>query len=124
MARTKDALKILRGVTGNNETVRFGIAQAKINFEVAQMIYNARTKAGLSQSELADLIGSKQPAIARLEDADYEGHSLNMLQRIALALEQRLELRFVPRRKRPATFRAATGMERQRRTRKSGSAAT
>ena len=36
------------------------------------MIYDARTKAGLSQSEIAALIGSKQPVIARLEDADYE----------------------------------------------------
>jgi ribosome-binding protein aMBF1 (putative translation factor) len=98
MARTKDALGILRKVTGNNEAVKTGIARARINFEVAQMIYDARTKAGLSQSELAELIGSKQPVIARLEDADYEGHSLTMLQRIASALEQRLELRFVPRR--------------------------
>jgi transcriptional regulator with XRE-family HTH domain len=100
MARTKDALKILERVTGANETVRAGIAQAKINFAVAQMIYDARTKAGLTQGELAALIGSRQPVIARLEDADYEGHSLTMLQRIAAALDQRLELRFVPSRKR------------------------
>src|SRR5271165_4844186 len=98
MALTKDALKILEKVTGNSETTRAGIAQAKINFEVAQMIYTARTQAGLSHAELAALIGSKQPVIARLEDADYEGHSLTMLQRIAAALEQRLELRFVPQR--------------------------
>jgi hypothetical protein len=39
---------------------------------------------------------SKQPVIARLEDADYEGHSLTMLQRIAAALEQRLEVKVVP----------------------------
>src|SRR5277367_2039206 len=96
MAQTKDALKILRKVTGNNEAVKAGIAQAKINFEVAQMIYDARSKAGLSQSELAELIGSKQPVIARLEDANYEGHSLTMLQRIAAVLERRLEGRFVP----------------------------
>jgi ribosome-binding protein aMBF1 (putative translation factor) len=51
--------------------VKTGIARAKITFEVAQTIYDARTKAGLSQSELAALIGSKQPVIARLEDADY-----------------------------------------------------
>src|SRR5258708_13643801 len=97
MARTKDAVKILEKVTGNNEVVKAGIGLAKINFEVAEMIYDAGTRAGLSQSELAALIGSKQPVIARLEDADYEGHSLTMLQRIAAALEQRLELRFVPR---------------------------
>ncbi len=96
MARTKDALKILERLTGDSATVKAGIAEAKINLEVAQMIYDARTRAGLSQSQLAALIGSKQPVIARLEDADYEGHSLTMLQRIASALEQRLELRFVP----------------------------
>lgn len=96
MPKTTDALKILDRVTGKSEVVRRGISAARVNFEVAQMIYDARTRAGLSQSELAALIGSKQPVIARLEDADYEGHSLTMLQRIANALEQRLELRFVP----------------------------
>ena len=90
MAKTKDALKILARVTGNRESAKAGIAAARINLEVAQMIYDARTKAGLSQSELAALIGSKQPVVARLEDASYEGHSLTMLRRIAAALEQRL----------------------------------
>jgi len=37
-----------------------------------------------------------QPVIARLEDADYQGHSLTMLQRIAAALNQRLDIRFKP----------------------------
>ena len=78
MARTKDASKILERVTGGNSAVRQGIANARINLEVAQMIYDARIKAGLSQRELADLIGSKQPVIARLEDADYDGHSLSL----------------------------------------------
>jgi ribosome-binding protein aMBF1 (putative translation factor) len=107
MARSKDALRILRRVTGDNETIKAGIAQEKINFEVAQMIYDARMKAGLSQSELAGLIGSKQPVIARLEDADYEGHSLTMLQKIAAALEQRLELRFVPQKGRAVKRRSS-----------------
>ena len=63
MAKTKDALKILDRVTGNNESVKAGIVQARINFEVAQMIYDARTKAGLSQGQLAALIGSKQRSL-------------------------------------------------------------
>src|SRR5271170_2966732 len=99
MAKTKNALKILETVTGISSAVRDEISNARINLEVAQMIYDSRTKAGLSQRLLAELIGSKQPVIARLEDADYEGHSLTMLQRIAEALEQRLEVRFVPSRK-------------------------
>ena len=106
MPKTKDALKILARVTGNSKPIKAGIAQARINLEVAQMIHDARTTAGLSQSKLAALIGSKQPVIARLEDADYEGHSLTMLRRIAAALDQRLELRFVPQRDgRPSTRR-------------------
>jgi ribosome-binding protein aMBF1 (putative translation factor) len=113
MARTKDALKLLERVTGDNETIMAGIAEEKINFEVAQMIYDARIKAGLSQSELAALIGSKQPVIARLEDADYEGHSLTMLQRIAVALHQRLELRFVPLRGRTIRRRVPSGRKLQ-----------
>jgi transcriptional regulator with XRE-family HTH domain len=99
MARTENALKILEKVTGDDPALKGQIAGARINLKVAQMIHDSRTKAGLSQRQLADLIGSKQPVIARLEDADYEGHSLTMLQRIAEALDQRLELRFVPSRK-------------------------
>ena len=95
MAKTRDALEILERITGRSATVRRGIANARINLEVAQMIYDARTKAGLSQSQLAELIGSRQSVIARLEDADYRGHSLTMLQRIGNALGRRLELRFV-----------------------------
>jgi hypothetical protein len=34
--------------------------------------------------------------ISRIEDADYEGHSLSMLQSIATALGQRLAIRFLP----------------------------
>lgn len=99
MTRTKNALKILEKVTGNSAAVTAGIAEARMNLQVAQMIHDARTKAGLSQRQLADRIGSKQPVIARLEDADYEGHSLTMLQRIAAVLKQRLEVRFVPQRR-------------------------
>jgi transcriptional regulator with XRE-family HTH domain len=64
------------------------------------MIYDARVKAGLTQKELASMLGIKQSVIAQLEDADYEGHSLSMLQRIAVALDKRLEVRFVSARRR------------------------
>ena len=95
MAKTKDALNILARVTGRSAKIRQGVAHAQINMEVAQMIYDARIKAGLSQRELAELVGSRQSVIARLEDADYQGHSLSMLQRIGNALGRRLELRFI-----------------------------
>ena len=96
MAKTRDANRILNDVTGNDEELQQMIANETVNAEVARLIYKVRKAAGLTQTELAELIGSKQPVIARLEDADYEGHSLTMLQRIAIALNQRIEINFVP----------------------------
>jgi len=54
---------------------------------------------GLSQRQLAKLIGTTASVICRLEDADYEGHSLAMLNRIATALNRRVEIHFVPERR-------------------------
>ncbi|MFI5458561.1 MAG: XRE family transcriptional regulator [Isosphaerales bacterium] len=65
------------------------------NADVARKIYDLRTQAGLTQSELAKLVGTTASVISRLEDADYEGHSLAMLRRIAAALNKRVEIRFV-----------------------------
>ncbi|MCE0523412.1 MAG: helix-turn-helix domain-containing protein [Methylacidiphilales bacterium] len=67
----------------------------RANNAVARKIYDLRTKAGLSQRELAKMVRTSASAICRLEDADYEGHSLAMLNRIAEALDRRVEIRFV-----------------------------
>jgi DNA-binding XRE family transcriptional regulator len=71
-----------------------------INADIARKIYELRSKAGLTQQELADRIGTSRSAICRLEDADYEGHSLSMLKRIAESLGRRVEIRFVPAKRR------------------------
>lgn len=96
MAKTSDALKIIEKMNRTDPDLQEMVAESAINAEVAQLIYSARITAGLTQKQLADLIGTKQPVIARLEDADYEGHSLSMLQRIARALNQRLEIHLTP----------------------------
>jgi ribosome-binding protein aMBF1 (putative translation factor) len=96
MAKTKDALTIIDRITGDDPKLREMIAEETINGQVARMIYEARTKAGLTQQQLAERVGTKQSVIARLEDADYEGHSLSMLQRIASALHHKLEMHLVP----------------------------
>lgn len=92
--RTADALRVLDRITGSDRRLRSMIDDARVNSQVAEMIYRARVRAGLTQAELAEQIGTRQPVIARLEDADYEGHSLTMLQRIATALGRQLEVRF------------------------------
>lgn len=94
--RTSDAVAILDRMAGDSPGLRRLADEARVNAAVAQLIYEARTKAGLSQADLAERIGTKQSVISRLEDADYEGHSLTMLQRIAAALGQSLQIRFLP----------------------------
>ena len=57
--------------------------------DIAQKIYDMRAAAGLTQTELARLAHTTASVICRLEDAEYEGHSLSMLHRIATALHKR-----------------------------------
>ena len=67
-----------------------------LNAEIARKVYDLRMKAGISQRELAKRVGTSASAICRLEASDYEGHSLYLLKRIAGALDRRIEIRFVP----------------------------
>jgi transcriptional regulator with XRE-family HTH domain len=89
--KTGDAVKILHGryVKGDAER-KASVESERVNAEVAQLIYDLRKGAGLSQQELGELVGTTQSVISRLEDADYDGHSLSMLNRIAGALRQEL----------------------------------
>lgn len=94
---TSDAVEVLRrrfyeGKLGRMEKLE----AARANEEIARKIHDLRTAAGLTQSQLAKLIGTTASVICRLENADYEGHSLAMLRRIGAALNQRVEIRFVP----------------------------
>lgn len=72
------------------------VEDERANLDIACKIYELRTKAGLSQRELAKRIGTSAANICRLENADYQGHSLPMLRRIAGALKMRVDVRFVP----------------------------
>ena len=96
--KTKDAVEILDRLTGDDPELRRMIAEESLNAQVARLLYDGRTRAKLTQKQLAELVGTQQSTIARLEDADYEGHSLTMLRRIAEALDQQIEIRFVPNR--------------------------
>lgn len=103
---TDDAVEILRRrlVSGKPEKLA-ELEQIRADDAVARKIHDLRTKAGLSQRAFAKMVGTTASVICRLEDADYEGHSLAMLNRIAAALDKRVEIRFVPIRHRPALGR-------------------
>jgi ribosome-binding protein aMBF1 (putative translation factor) len=93
-SRTTDAVQILDRMAGDSPELKRLTEEARINARVAQMIYDARQKTGISQAELAERISTKQGVISRLEDADYEGHSLSMLLRVASALGKQISIEF------------------------------
>lgn len=80
---------------GKPERIK-GLEEARANDEIARKICELRLEAGLTQAQLGKLLGTTASVICRLEDADYEGDSLAMLRRIGAALNQRVEIRFVP----------------------------
>ena len=94
---TTDALEIIynRFYVGRPEQIA-RLEEAIANDEVARKIYALRTSAGLTQRQLAKLVGTTASVICRLEDADYEGHSLAMLNRIAAAMNKQVKIEFVP----------------------------
>jgi transcriptional regulator with XRE-family HTH domain len=95
--RIPTATEILkkRFISGKPER-EASLQQEIANAQIATLIYDARTQAGLTQEQLAQKIGTHKSAISRLEDSDYDGHSLGMLRRIAEALGLHLEVGFRP----------------------------
>lgn len=96
---TSDAVRILARIAGDDPALERQFEEELVNREIARRIFQLRTKAGFSQAELARRVRTTQSVISRLEDADYEGHSLGMLNRIAAALERRVQIRFVAKAK-------------------------
>ena len=95
MATTKNLSEVIRRELASDPKLAAAVEAERFNADVGSAILEARTRAGLTQKELADRVGMHQSAIARLEDADYDGHSLKTLQRIAAALGKRVKVAFV-----------------------------
>lgn len=94
--KKNDALdELIRKFVGDDPERQAMLDEEIVNVEAAQLVYDLRRKAGLSQRELARKVGTTASVICRMEQADYES-SLPMLRRIAGALNRRLELRAVP----------------------------
>ena len=94
--KTNKAAKILRDrYIGDDPGRKASLEAVRLNAQVARTIFQMRAESGITQKQLADLIGTTQSVISRLEDADYEGHSLSMVSRIAEALERKLKVQLV-----------------------------
>lgn len=91
--KTTDAVEILhkRYVKGDPRR-KAALEVERANADIAQMIHDVRVDVGLTQKQLAKMIGTTQSVVSRLENADYEGHSLSMLRRVAKALGKRVRV--------------------------------
>jgi DNA-binding XRE family transcriptional regulator len=94
---TSDALEIMhrRYFEGKPEMMAL-LEEELVNAELSRLVYDLRVGAKLTQAQLAKRVGTTQSVISRLEDADYEGHSLAMLRRIAQAVGWVVEIRVRP----------------------------
>jgi predicted transcriptional regulator len=66
---------------GQARAGRADVARSMFRFRPKLAVRWARKRAGLTQAELARRAGLSQPAIARLEDPDYNP-TLDMLERV------------------------------------------
>jgi DNA-binding XRE family transcriptional regulator len=68
----------------------------ELEYQVADQLLKARTRAGLTQDAVAELMGTTKSAISRLEGAGKHTPSLNTLQRYARAVGCELKIKLVP----------------------------
>ena len=94
MARTRDFAQVIRAKLAADPDLAEAVESEAFISNVAMQVYDARMAAGLTQKQLAERIGTKQSVISRIEDADYDGHSVTLLKKIAKALGQKLHVEF------------------------------
>ena len=73
---------------------RFFLAEASA--QIAKQLIALRKRRGFSQDEVAKLVGTGQPAISRVERADYHNWSFNTLRKLAEAMDARLRVVIEP----------------------------
>lgn len=73
---------------------KFFLAEASAS--IAGQLIALRKRRELDQGHLAKLVGTQQPAISRIEKADYQNWSFNTLRKIAAALDARIKVVIEP----------------------------
>jgi transcriptional regulator with XRE-family HTH domain len=63
---------------------------------IAKQLINLRRRRGLNQTQVAELLDTGQPAISRMERADYRNWSFNTLRRLAEAMDARIRVLIEP----------------------------
>ena len=98
-AKTNSATRVLfdRYYRGKPERIA-QLKQTRQELALGRRIRELRESRGLSQAQLARALRTQAPAISRIEDADYDGHSLRILRKIADYFDQHLVVSFEPKR--------------------------
>jgi ribosome-binding protein aMBF1 (putative translation factor) len=97
MKTTSDALKIINSMMKNDPELQEMVRESSISAQVADIVYQTRESAGLSQEQLAALVGINPSVIAKLEDAEDLVDCLSILAKITVALDRHLEIRLIPK---------------------------
>ncbi len=93
--KTQNALDIIYREFYEGKPNRIAALEAeRQNAAIARSLVSLRTRAGLTQTQLANRVGTTASVISRLENADYDGHSLSMLRRVAAALDRDVTVKF------------------------------
>jgi DNA-binding XRE family transcriptional regulator len=70
----------------------------ELEYSVASQMLKARSKAGLTQDAVAELMGTSKSAVSRLEGVGKHAPSLSTLKKYAKAVGCDLQVKFVPQR--------------------------
>ena len=77
-----------------NENVRNELKKNEAEYKIIEEIILARRERNLTQKDLAELVGTKQSNISRLESGNYNP-TIDFLNKIASAVGKQLEVRIV-----------------------------
>ncbi len=77
-----------------DEEVRYAYADSVVNAFISAQIRALREDRDLSQEELAELLGTKQSGVSRLEREDYSAWKIETLRKLAKAFGVRLRISF------------------------------
>ena len=83
-----------KAIISNNKEVQNELKRNEAEYRIIEEIIMARKEKNLTQKDLAELIGTKQSNISRLESGNYNP-TLDFLNKIAEAVGKELEVKMV-----------------------------
>lgn len=94
MKKTRNFAEVIRAKLSADPEMASRVGAAAFNSDIAQKVLALRISHKLTQKQLAERVDTAQSVISRIEDADYEGHSLGLLKRIAESLGKTIRVEF------------------------------